>query len=148
MNKMTLTFSAHVENEVFARTSAIAFLMPIQPDVEEIMEIKTILAEAIVNAMIHGYEDYPCGMITLEMAYDAHKLVMMIISDEGKGIENIALAMQPLYTTKQHLERSGMGMTIMSSFADSFDIISKKGEGTKIIIQKQLGSLKHGTLNK
>ena len=146
MNKMTLTFSSKVENEVFARTSAIAFLMPLQPNMEEIMEIKTILAEGIVNAMIHGYEGASHGCITLEIAYDKHKLITMIISDEGKGIENIEQAMQPLYTTKKYLERSGMGMTIMSSFADSFDIISKINEGTKIIIQKQIG-INNGTVN-
>ena len=134
---MTLTFKSRLENEAFARTSAIAFLMPLNPNVEEIMEVKTMLAEAVVNCMIHGYEGNEEGIITLHMQYE-NRTVNITVSDEGCGIDDIAMAMQPLYTTKEHLERSGMGMTIMSTFADDFQVTSTPGKGTTISIKKTL----------
>lgn len=138
MNKMCLTFKSRVENEAFARTSALAFLMPLNPNVDEIMEIKTLVAEAITNAIIHGYEGNPDGLVKLEIGYEKNNLVTLIISDKGVGIEDVDQAMQPLFTTKENLERSGMGMTIMNTFSDSFDVISQPKEGTTIVIQKQL----------
>lgn len=139
MNKMNLSFKSHIENESFARTAVLAFLMPLHPNIDEMMEIKTLIAEAVTNAMIHGYEDNSEGMIRIEVGYDENSLITMIISDKGKGITDIEQAMEPLFTTKGDLERSGMGMTIMETFADSFDVISLPKEGTKIVIQKQLG---------
>lgn len=138
MNKMTLSFLSKIENESFARTSVIAFLMPLNLTTQEAMEIKTIIAEGVVNSIIHGYNGADDKMIHLEVGYDENKLVTIIMSDNGEGIEDVALAMQPLYTTKKELERSGMGMSIMSTFADSFDCFSKVNCGTKLVIQKQL----------
>lgn len=138
MNKMSLSFPSKMENESFARTCVVAFLMPLDPTTQEVMEIKTIIAEGVVNAMIHGYNGNHDGMIHVEVGYDENRLVTIIISDTGAGIENIDLAMQPLYTSRKDLERSGMGMSIMSTFADSFDCFSKVNHGTKLVIQKQL----------
>lgn len=138
MNKMTLSFLSKMENESFVRTSVIAFLMPLNPTTQDVMEIKTIMAEGIVNAMIHGYEGADNQMIQVEVGYDSNRLVTIIISDNGVGIEDVNLAMQPLYTSKKELERSGMGMSIMNTFADSFDCFSKVNCGTKLVIQKQL----------
>lgn len=137
MNKMTLQFDSKLENEAFARTSAVAFLMPLNLTMEVVMEIKTILAEAVVNAMIHGYEGVENGEITLHMEYDT-KCIEIRVEDKGCGIDDIDQAMQPLYTTKQHLERSGMGLTIMQTFADDFQITSNKNEGTTVKIKKRI----------
>lgn len=138
MNEMTLCFMSRLENEAFARTSAVAFLMPLNPNVEEVMEIKTMIAEAVVNAMIHGYDGNKDGLITMKIRYDEQRCIEISVSDDGVGIDDIDLAMQPLYTTKEHLERSGMGMTIMNTFADSFEVVSKVGEGCCVSIRKQL----------
>lgn len=135
---MTLKFLSRLENEAFARTSIVAFLMPLNPSVEEVMEIKTIIAEAVVNAMIHGYDGHDDGWISVSVSYDEEQNVQIVVSDEGCGIEDIDLAMQPLYTTKEHLERSGMGMTIMNTFADDFHVDSRMGNGCKVTIRKQL----------
>lgn len=139
MNRMKIEFDSKLENEAFARTAGIAFLMPYHLSMDEIMEIKTILAEAIVNCMIHGYEKKQ-GRITLIMEVDDERVVAITVIDEGKGIEDIALAMQPMYTTRQDLERSGMGMTIMENFADEFYVQSKVNEGTKVVCKKKLGN--------
>ena len=137
MNTMKLEFVSRLENEAFARTSAVAFLMPLNLDMEAIMEIKTMLAEAIVNAMIHGYESRESGTIVLQISYD-EEFIHMTVQDEGCGIDDLQLAMQPLYTSKKHMERSGMGMTIMQTFADDFHIESEKGKGTLVTIKKRI----------
>ena len=138
MNKVTLKFKSRMENEAFARIAAISFLSPLNPTFEEIMEIKTIVSEAVTNAILHGYDSNPNKTVKLEIGYDKNRCVTMIISDTGNGIADIDQAIQPLYTTKGELERSGMGMTIMQSFSDSFDVISSLQEGTSIVIQKKL----------
>ena len=135
---MTLSFDAKLENEAFARTSAVAFLMPLNPTVDEIMEIKTILAEAVVNCMIHGYQGREEGQVRVSVSYDETHRVTIEVQDSGVGIEDITLARQPLYTTRADLERSGMGMTIMESFSDEFEICSHPGEGTTVRLVKQL----------
>ena len=138
MNRMTLSFDAKLENEAFARTSAVAFLMPLNPTVDEIMEIKTILAEAVVNCMIHGYQGREEGQVRVSVSYDETHRITIEVQDSGVGIEDITLARQPLYTTRADLERSGMGMTIMESFSDEFEICSHPGEGTTVRLVKQL----------
>ena len=138
MNRMTLSFDAKLENEAFARTSAVAFLMPLNPTVDEIMEIKTILAEAVVNCMIHGYQGREEGQVRVSVSYDETHRVTIEVQDSGVGIEDITLARQPLYTTRADLERSGMGMTIMENFSDEFEICSHPGEGTTVRLVKQL----------
>lgn len=137
MNKMHLKFLCKEENDAFARTCVSSFIMPLDPTLEDLMEIKTIVSEAVVNAMIHGYEYDESKYISIECGYEKD-LLTIIIGDEGKGIEDIELAKQPLYTTKEDLERSGMGLTIIENFADSLDIISAKDKGTQIVVQKQL----------
>ena len=138
MNRMTLSFDAKLENEAFARTSAVAFLMPLNPTVDEIMEIKTILAEAVVNCMIHGYQGREEGQVRVSVSYDETHRVTIEVQDSGVGIEDITLARQPLYTPRADLARSGMGMTIMESFSDEFEICSHPGEGTTVRLVKQL----------
>ena len=138
MNKVTLKFKSRMENEAFARIAAVSFLSPLNPTFEEMMEIKTIVSEAVTNAILHGYESNPNKIVKLEIGYDKNRCVTMIISDSGCGISDINQAIQPLFTTKQELERSGMGMTIMQSFSDSFDVISSLQEGTSIVVQKKL----------
>ena len=140
MNKVTMKFKSRMENEAFARISAVAFLSPLNPTFEEMMEIKTIVSEGVTNAILHGYNSNPNKTVKMEIGYDKNRCVTIIITDSGNGIVDIDQAMEPLYTTKAELERSGMGMTIMQSFSDCFDVISKVNEGTTIVIQKQLSS--------
>lgn len=135
---MTLIFDAKSENEVFARCSGTAFLLPYNLSSEVMMEIKTVLAEGIVNAILHGYQNKQSGRIRLEMNVDDDCLLTISIEDQGVGIDDIELAMMPMYTTRQDLERSGMGFTIMRSFLDELEVRSAKGEGCTLIGKKQL----------
>lgn len=136
MNRMKLEFLSKSENERFARMTAAAFLLELDPTVEELSEIKTAVSEAVTNAVIHGY-NMGEGIITLEGVLD-NNTVTFIISDNGVGIKNIKLAREPLYTDKPELERSGMGFTVMEAFMDEVYVESEVNRGTKITMVKTL----------
>ncbi len=136
-NKMELRFLAKSENEAFARVAVASFVSQLDPDLEQLADIKTVVSEAVTNAIIHGYEENEEGWITLSTEINGDE-VTIVIKDEGKGIADIDQARQPLFTTKPELERSGMGFTIMENFMDRLEVTSKEGEGTTVVMVKKL----------
>ena len=135
-NEMKLEFISKSNNEAFARISVAAFVSQLDPTIEEMSDIKTAVSEAVTNSIVHGYED-KLGIVTLICKIHEDE-VYIEISDNGKGIENIEMAKQPLYTTKPNLERSGMGFTIMESFMDQLNVESVLGIGTKVTMRKKI----------
>lgn len=140
-NEMKLTFSALSENESFARVAVAAFISQLDPTMEELNDLKTVVSEAVTNAIIHGYDNNPEGMVTIEATINGDT-VRLVVRDNGSGIEDLDLARQPLYTSKPELERSGMGFTIMENFMDVFDVSSEPGAGTSIAMTKRIESKK------
>ena len=139
-NEMKIEFLSKSSNEAFARIAVAAFISGLDPTIEEISDIKTAVSEAVTNSIVHGYED-KVGIITLKCKI-IERDVYIEISDNGKGIENVEIAKQPLYTSKPNLERSGMGFTIMESFMDKLDVESIIGVGTKITMKKTIKEIK------
>lgn len=135
-NEMKLEFISKSTNEAFARITVAAFASQLDPTIEELADIKTAVSEAVTNSIIHGYDNRQ-GIVKI-MAKLKENEITIEISDKGKGIENIEIAKEPLYTTKPNLERSGMGFTIMESFMDSMEIESIVGLGTKITMTKKI----------
>lgn len=135
-NEMKLEFISKSSNEAFARITVAAFAAQLDPTIEELADIKTAVSEAVTNAIIHGYEEKK-GIVKIRGQIIDDELIIEI-SDNGQGIENIELAKQPLYTTKPNLERSGMGFTIMESFMDKMEIESIVGMGTKVTMKKKI----------
>ena len=138
---MKLQFSAQSQNESFARITVAAFVAQLDPTMDELTEIKTVVSEAVTNSIIHGYESDPTGIVTIEATLEDNT-VELVIKDEGVGIHDIDEAKQPLFTTKPELERSGMGFTIMENFMDELSIVSHKGEGTIIRLKKHVTNSK------
>ena len=137
-NEMKIEFLSKSNNEAFARIAVAAFIAQLDPTLEEIADIKTAVSEAVTNAIIHGYEG-TIGTVKLVCRISNNE-VFIEISDTGKGIENVEIAKQPLYTTKSNLERSGMGFTIMESFMDKIEVESVLGIGTKVTMSKKIKS--------
>ena len=135
-NQMKLEFISKPENEAFARIAVASFAAQLDPTIEEISDIKTAVSEAVTNSIIHGYDNEE-GVVKRE-AVVIGKTREITIIDNGKGIENIDKAREPLYTSKPELERSGMGFTIMESFMEDLKIESRLGEGTKVIMRKTI----------
>ncbi len=135
-NEMKLEFLSKSNNEAFARIAVAAFVSSLDPTIEEISDIKTAVSEAVTNSIVHGYEN-KLGIINIKCKIINRKITIEV-TDNGKGIENVDLAKQPLYTSKPNMERSGMGFTIMESFMDSLVVESVLGVGTKITMEKAI----------
>ena len=139
INEMKLEFLSKSSNEAFARVVAAAFVSQLDPTLEELADVKTAVSEAVTNAIIHGYENQS-GNIKMNCRL-YKKSVEIEIIDEGRGIEDIDLARQPLYTSRPEMERSGMGFTVMESFMDKVEVISEPDKGTKVILYKTFKSI-------
>lgn len=139
-NMMKIEFLSKSQNEGFARVGVASFASQLDPTLEEISDVKTAVSEAVTNAIIHGYENGD-GTIIIEVTLTGNELTLTI-SDNGVGIEDLELAMQPLYTSRPDLERSGMGFTVMETFMDSLKVESIKGKGTKVIMKKIFKSVR------
>lgn len=137
INKMKLEFESRSENESFARSAVAAFAAQLDPTVEELTEIKTAVSEAVSNAVIHGYRNGE-GVIVVEVKLTADRKVFFSVTDCGVGIENVAQAREPLFSSDTGTERSGMGFTVMESFTDRMDVTSEPGKGTRVAMMKQL----------
>ncbi len=135
MNKIELKFSAIIENEPFVRTAISAFILPLNPTLDELSEVKTIISEAVSNAIIHGY-NYDSSKDVYLKAKITENLLEVTIQDYGVGIENIEQALKSSFTTRPDQEHAGMGFTIMKTFSDKFDVRSQKDIGTRVTITK------------
>lgn len=135
-NKMKLIIQSNSENERFARTVCAAFLLELDPTLEELSEIKTAISEAVTNAIIHGYNSGDGDVIITGEIAD--RTVTYTIEDTGCGISDVKKAREPLYTGKPDSERSGMGFSIMEAFMDTLSVESTLNRGTIITMSKRL----------
>ena len=139
-NNVNIELDSNSSNEGFARMVTVAFLAPLDPTIDELSDIKTAVSEAVTNCIIHGYNNID-GKIYMKMSLQDN-LFKVEIEDKGIGIEDINKAMEPMYTTKEDEDRSGMGFCFMEAFMDNLEVESKVGQGTKIIMSKYIKSSK------
>ena len=136
-NEMKLEFDSRSSNEAFARVTVAAFMTQLNPTLEEVADVKTAVSEAVTNAIIHGYEN---EVHKIEIwAGITGKTLCLSVTDHGVGIENIEQAMEPLYTSKPELERSGMGISFMEAFMDEVRVESELHRGTTVKMKKRIG---------
>ena len=134
-NQMCIEFDSKSENEAFARVVAAAFATQCNPNLEEIDDIKTVVSEAVTNAIIHGYPEQE-GKVFMHCIVEKESIHITIM-DRGVGIENVKKAMEPMYTSKPELERSGMGFCFMETLMDSLEVYSTPGAGTTVKMTKK-----------
>ncbi len=134
---MKLELDSISSNESFARVVVAAFLTRLNPTMEEVADIKTAVSEAVTNAIIHGYRQEVHKMVIEAMVEE--DVFTVSVEDFGVGIEDVKKAMEPMYTTRGDLERSGMGFVFMEAFMDSIEVESKVGRGTKVTMTKKIG---------
>lgn len=138
VNEMRVDFPSLAENEAFARLVISAFVLPVDPTVEELADIKTAVSEAVTNCIVHGYAKRTGTVRMHAFLYDSGELRVDIV-DNGCGIADIEQARQPFFSTLGLEERSGMGFTIIESFMDHVEIFSEPDKGTTVRMSKQLG---------
>lgn len=135
--EMKLEIDSIPSNESFARVVVAAFLTRLNPTMEEVADIKTAISEAVTNAIIHGYQNEVHKIVI--QAFIEEDTLEVCIQDFGVGMKDVRKAMEPLYTTRRDLERSGMGFVFMEAFMDTIKVESKVGEGTKVTMTKKIG---------
>ena len=137
-NYMHIRFPALPENEGLARVCVAALASQLDPDMEELSEIRTAVSEAVTNAVVHAYPTIP-GEVELSAELDG-RTIHITVKDSGRGIENIDLALQPFYSQPESEDRSGMGFTVMQNFMDTVTVASRVGSGTIVSMSKRLGN--------
>ena len=136
-NRMQLQFDAKSVNESFARVAVTAFFAELNPTLDEIADVKTAVSEAVTNAIIHGYQGNE-GQVRVFCEVSGREIFIRI-EDDGVGISDVEKAREPFFTTKPELERSGMGFAFMEAFMDEVEVVSALGEGTKVMMRKEIG---------
>ena len=135
-NKISIEFQSLSQNEGFARVAVSAFIAQLDPTIDEMADVKTAVSEAVTNSIIHGYENKKDGIIRIESCISGNNVTIKIV-DFGKGMTDVEKAMEPLYTSRPDLERSGMGFTVMETFMDTLEVTSEEGKGTTVIMSKK-----------
>lgn len=139
LNEIKCTFLSLSQNEGLARSVVSGFLLPLDPDVEELADLRCAVSEAVTNCIVHAYRR-EVGKISLTLRIYENRVLKMIISDKGCGIPDVKEARKPLFTTLPDEDRCGMGFSIMESFSDKLEVRSKIGKGTKVTLTKKLSS--------
>lgn len=136
-NEMMIMFDSYSSNESFARVAVASFMTSLNPTVEEVADVKTAVSEAVTNAVIHGYDGQVEKIIL--RCRTCRDTLEIEIEDHGKGIEDVRKAMEPLFTTRPELDRSGMGFSFMEAFMDRVEVESEPGRGTLVKMKKTIG---------
>lgn len=141
VNELKMTFPSLSENERFSRLAVSGFLSQLNPQVDELSDIKTAVSEGVTNCIVHAYRN-TIGHIYMQIRIFDNSKVYIKIRDKGCGIKNIQQAMEPLFTTAPQEERAGLGFAVMESFMDKVKVRSSEGKGTTLILEKTLKSRK------
>jgi stage II sporulation protein AB (anti-sigma F factor) len=136
LNEMDIRFKAKHDNVIFARAVAVSFLMNLNLTLSTVNEIKTVVSEAVTNAIIHGYNSDETKDVEMKLSYDEAEIIIEVI-DQGVGISDIEKAKEPLFSTRPEEERAGLGFTIMEVFTDKLEVESVVNEGTKVRMTKR-----------
>ena len=137
MNEMSVSFPSVSSNEGFARAAVSAFAAQLDPTLDQLADLKTAVSEAVTNAIIHGYGEQ-AGKIRIHCRTKGQE-IYIDVCDEGAGIADVKKAMEPLFTTRPELERSGMGFAFMEAFMDELSVDSALGKGTRVHMKKVIG---------
>mgnify|MGYP000243203913 CR=1 FL=1 len=136
-NEVTLQFPSQSSNEGFIRSAVACFAAQMDPTLNELEDIKTAVSEAATNAIVHAYPDR-IGKVTVKVRICTGQVLEITVRDYGRGIPDVEKAMEPLFTTGNPEERSGLGFAVMQSFMDKVKVSSQPGKGTRVVLTKRL----------
>ncbi len=136
INEMSVSFLSCSSNEAFGRAAVAAFVSQLDPTIDELSDMKTAVSEAVTNCIIHAYRN-TIGVVYINCKLYENGKIGIRIRDKGCGIEDVAQAMQPLFTTAGE-ERAGLGFAVMESFMDQLRVTSKPGRGTCVTMYKTI----------
>ncbi|MBQ6262465.1 MAG: anti-sigma F factor [Clostridia bacterium] len=140
INELKVTLPSFSVNESAARAVVSAFVAQLNPTFDELSDIKCAVSEAVTNSIVHGYRDM-IGPVSIGVKLYDDRSVRIEVKDRGRGIEDVEVALQPLFTTDPDGERSGMGFTLIENFMDTLSVRSSPGKGTKVVMKRKLSAL-------
>ncbi|MBR1899382.1 MAG: anti-sigma F factor [Oscillospiraceae bacterium] len=138
VNEFKCAFSANSANEGLARAALSAFVIPADPTAQELADLRTVISEAVTNAIVHGYRG-TSGEVSIMLRLLPERVVYIRVTDKGCGIPDVAKAMEPLWTSAPEEDRAGLGFAIMQTFTDSLHVRSVPGKGTVLTMRRRLG---------
>ena len=139
-NHMKMQIPAYGKNESFARNAVAGFAVECSPTLSELNDIKTAVSEAVTNAMVPASDAAGAeNLIEIAADIDEDNTLTVSVRDFGRGIEDVAAALEPFFTTRPEDERSGMGFTVIETFMDEFRVDSAVGKGTTVVMRKRIG---------
>lgn len=138
VNEFKCAFSANSANEGLARAALSAFIIPADPTAQELADLRTVISEAVTNAIVHGYRG-TTGEVSVMLRLLPERVVYIRVTDKGCGIPDVAKAMEPLWTSAPEEDRAGLGFAIMQTFTDSLHVRSSPGKGTVLTMRRRLG---------
>ena len=125
-NFMKMEIKALLENVAAVRVAVSSFISNLDITIDELMDVKTAVSEAVTNAIEHGYykilDDNSTVIVNMYISSNDYDEIKIEIIDMGIGIDDIELVTTPTYTSKPELEHAGMGFTIMETFMDEMSI--------------------------
>ncbi len=137
INELKLKLPSLSVNEGACRAIVAAFCAQLDPNIEELADIKCAVSEAVTNCIVHAYGGRG-GTIYITVGLYEGRIIRIEVRDRGCGIANVKEAMQPLFTTDHTGERSGMGFSVMESFMTRLRVHSTLSRGTRVTMWKQL----------
>ena len=137
INEVKVVFDSRSVNESFARIAVSGFLTQLDPTIDEITDIKTAVSEAVTNSIVHAYPN-KVGKIYISVKIFSNNEIEIVIKDRGVGIDNVEKAMEPMWTSLDNGERSGLGFSVMETFMDKISVKSKPGSGTTVKLRKRM----------
>jgi stage II sporulation protein AB (anti-sigma F factor) len=133
-NRVVAELASLPENVGVARLLAATVAAQADFTVSEVDEIKLAVSEAVTNAVVHGYNSETAHTVRLEVSL-ADGLLEVVVGDQGKGIEDVPLAMQPAVSSDP--DRMGLGFSFMEAHMDSLEVESAPGRGTRVRMTKR-----------
>lgn len=141
-NFLKLEVKATLENVSLVRVAISSFVSNLEITLDELVDIKTAVSEAVTNSIEHGYDgildENSSVIVNAYLTSEEEDIVKIEVIDLGIGMDDIELATTPTYTSKPELEHAGMGFTIMETFMDEIEIDSSKENGTTILLTKKI----------
>ncbi len=137
INGLKLELESRSVNEGLGRSCIAALVAQLDPTVDELSDIRTAVSEAVTNCIVHAYPN-DIGTIYISAAIYSGGRVVIRVKDKGCGISDVPRAMEPLFTTGDTEERSGLGFSVMQSMMDKVAVRSKPGGPTVVTLEKRL----------
>lgn len=120
--RVEFSLPALAENVSLVRHALAGLAEALEMQPAEIADLKTVVTEACMNAVVHAYGDDERGLLEVDAWPEGESLVV-IVRDYGAGI-------RPLADVEQRSLR--LGLPLIAALTESFELTGTPGHGTQV----------------